>query len=74
MNKTIRKPAIGHQITFLQTADQTNAAISRCCPLADSYAPNIPIPFIKFIIKLFGGIGRLLGYKESYPQYSQQRL
>ena len=40
-------------------------------PLADSYAPNIPVPVTKFIIKLLGGIGRLLGYKESYPQYSQ---
>ncbi len=24
MNKTIRNPTIGHQITFLLTADQTN--------------------------------------------------
>lgn len=43
-------------------------------PLADSYAPNVPVPVTKFIVKLLGGIGRLLGYKESYPQYSQQTL
>ncbi|WP_420627341.1 cupin domain-containing protein [Candidatus Leptofilum sp.] len=35
-------------------------------PLADSYPPNIPIPITQLIIKLVGGIGRLLGYKESY--------
>ena len=43
-------------------------------PLADSYASNVPIRVTKFIIKLLGGIGCLLGYKESYPQYSQQTL
>jgi len=37
-------------------------------PLADSYAPNVPIPVSKFIVKLLGGVGRLLGYKESYPR------
>ena len=42
--------------------------------LADSYTPDMPIPVTKFIIKLLGSIGRLLGYKESYPQYSQQKL
>ena len=43
-------------------------------PLADSYAANVPIWVTKFIIKVLGGIGRLLGYKESYPQYSQQKI
>jgi len=27
MNKTVRNPAIGHRITFLQTADQTNGEL-----------------------------------------------
>lgn len=40
-------------------------------PLADSYAPNVPIPITRLLIRVLGGIGRLLGYKESYPQYSQ---
>lgn len=43
-------------------------------PLADSYAPNVPIPVAKLLVFVLGGIGRLLGYKESYPQYSQQKL
>jgi mannose-6-phosphate isomerase-like protein (cupin superfamily) len=38
-------------------------------PLADSYDPNVPTPVTKFIIKVLGSIGRLLGYKESYPHY-----
>lgn len=40
-------------------------------PLADSYAPNIPISMTNLAMTVLGGIGRLLGYKESYPQYSQ---
>ncbi|MGD2078415.1 MAG: cupin domain-containing protein [Chloroflexota bacterium] len=36
-------------------------------PLADSYAPNVPIPVTKFIMKVLGGIGQLLGYKATYP-------
>ncbi len=36
-------------------------------PLADSYAPNIPIPVTKVIMKVLGGLGRLLGYKATYP-------
>jgi len=42
--------------------------------LADSYAPNVPIPVSKFIMKALGAFGRLLGYKARYPQYSQQNL
>lgn len=40
-------------------------------PLADSYAPNVPISLTNLAMTVLGGIGRLLGYKESYPQYSQ---
>jgi len=40
-------------------------------PLADSYAPNVPISMTNLAMTVLGGIGRLLGYKESYPQYSQ---
>jgi mannose-6-phosphate isomerase-like protein (cupin superfamily) len=36
-------------------------------PLADSYAPDVPIPITKFIMKVLGGIGRLLGYRATYP-------
>ena len=39
-------------------------------PLADSYDPKIPLPLMKLMIGVLGGIGRLLGYKASYPQYS----
>lgn len=39
-------------------------------PLADSYDPSIPLPLMKALVAVLGGIGRLLGYKESYPQYS----
>ncbi|MCB0032394.1 MAG: cupin domain-containing protein [Anaerolineales bacterium] len=42
-------------------------------PLADSYAANVPVPVMKVIISVLGSIGRLLGYKESYPQYSTQK-
>lgn len=41
-------------------------------PLADSYAPNVPISLTNLAMAVLGGIGRLLGYKESYPQFSQQ--
>jgi len=40
-------------------------------PLADSYDPSIPLPMMKLMIAVLGGIGRLMGYRESYPQYSQ---
>ena len=40
-------------------------------PLADSYDPSIPLPLMKGLIAVLGGIGRLLGYQESYPQYSK---
>lgn len=36
-------------------------------PLADSYPPNIPIPVTRVITKVLGGLGRLLGYKATYP-------
>lgn len=39
-------------------------------PLADSYAPNVPVPVMKGMVAVLGGIGRLLGYKASYPRYS----
>ena len=39
-------------------------------PLADSYAPNVPIPIMNLIVNVLGRIGRLLGYKESYARYS----
>lgn len=39
-------------------------------PLADSYDPRVPLPVTKLMIGVLGGIGRLLGYKASYPQYS----
>lgn len=42
-------------------------------PLADSYAPNVPIPVTQLLVKILGTVGRLLGYKESYPQYNQQK-
>ena len=38
--------------------------------LADSYDPSVPLPLMKAIISVLGGIGRLLGYKDHYPQYS----
>ena len=41
-------------------------------PLADSYSPHVPVPVTKLMIAGLGGIGRLLGYKASYPQYSQR--
>ena len=37
MNKTIRNPTIGHQITFLLTADQTNGDL-----LQIMYAVEVP--------------------------------
>jgi mannose-6-phosphate isomerase-like protein (cupin superfamily) len=39
-------------------------------PLADSYDPGLPLPVLKLVIAVLGGIGRLLGYQESYPQYT----
>ena len=39
-------------------------------PLADSYNPSIPLSMMKGLIAVLGATGRLLGYKESYPQYS----
>mgnify|MGYP007059520180 CR=1 FL=1 len=39
-------------------------------PLADRYAPNVPVPVTKLLVKVLGTIGRLLGYKESYPHNS----
>ncbi len=41
-------------------------------PLADSYDPRLPLPLMKLLIGVLGGIGRLLGYKASYPQYSER--
>ena len=39
-------------------------------PLADSYDPRIPVPVMKTVIAVLGGIGRLAGYKAKYPEYS----
>ena len=39
-------------------------------PLADSYDPNVPVPVMKLLLKVLGGIGRLLGYKARYEKYS----
>jgi mannose-6-phosphate isomerase-like protein (cupin superfamily) len=39
-------------------------------PLADSYDPRLPVPVTKLLVAVLGGIGRLLGYKDRYPQYS----
>lgn len=39
-------------------------------PLADSYDPRLPVPVTKALVAVLGGIGRLLGYKDRYPQYS----
>jgi mannose-6-phosphate isomerase-like protein (cupin superfamily) len=40
-------------------------------PLADSYDPSVPLPLMKGLIAVLGATGRLLGYRESYPQYSE---
>jgi mannose-6-phosphate isomerase-like protein (cupin superfamily) len=40
-------------------------------PLADSYDPSVPLPAMKGFIAVLGATGRLLGYRESYPQYSE---
>lgn len=39
-------------------------------PLADSYFPGVPVPVTKGGTAVLGFIGRLAGYKASYPQYS----
>ena len=39
-------------------------------PKADSYDPHVPIILTKLLVFILGGIGRLLGYKAKYPQYS----
>ena len=39
-------------------------------PLADSYDPRTPVVVTKALVAVLGGIGRLLGYKARYPQYS----
>jgi hypothetical protein len=38
--------------------------------LADSYEPNVPVPVMKLLIAVLGGIGRLLGYQAQYEKYS----
>lgn len=42
-------------------------------PLADSYAPHVPVPVTKLLLALLGGIGRMLGYKARCPRYSGQQ-
>lgn len=39
-------------------------------PLADSYFAGVPIWLTNLFITIAGGLGRLLGYKASYPKYS----
>ncbi len=39
-------------------------------PLADSYDPNVPVPVMKLLLKVLGGIGRWLGYRAKYEKYS----
>jgi mannose-6-phosphate isomerase-like protein (cupin superfamily) len=39
-------------------------------PLADSYDPSVPLPLMKVMIAVLGGIGRLLGYRAQYARYS----
>jgi len=39
-------------------------------PLADSYDPRTPVAVTKALVAVLGSIGRLLGYKARYPQYS----
>lgn len=37
---------------------------------ADSYTTDLPLPILKSIIKVFAWIGRRLGYRGRYAQYS----
>ncbi|WP_420643733.1 cupin domain-containing protein [Candidatus Leptofilum sp.] len=39
-------------------------------PLADSYFPGVPVWLTKGFTAVLGAIGRLVGYKASYPKYS----
>lgn len=39
-------------------------------PFADAYDPRMPVPVTKALFAILGGIGRLIGYKARYPQYS----
>ena len=39
--------------------------------IADSYPPDAPPAVLKIIIAICGGVGRLLGYRVAYPQYSR---
>jgi len=39
-------------------------------PFADSYNPNVPVGVTKVLVAALGRLGRLLGYKARYPQYS----
>lgn len=43
-------------------------------PLMDTYAPGVPVGLQKVLIGgLLGGVGRLLGYRAVYPEYSMDR-
>ena len=42
-------------------------------PMADSYFPGVPVWLTNGFIAIFGGIGRLVGYKARYAQYSTSR-
>ena len=35
--------------------------------LADSFAPYVPLPLARRLMRFLSGIGRLLGYKASCP-------
>lgn len=39
-------------------------------PMADSYDPRVPVALTKVLVAVLGAIGRLLGYKARYPEYS----
>lgn len=39
-------------------------------PMADSYLPGVTVWLTNWFIAVFGAIGRLAGYKPTYPQYS----
>jgi len=38
---------------------------------ADSYTTDLPLPVLKSTIKIMASIGRRLGYRERYAQYSE---
>lgn len=39
-------------------------------PVMDTYLPQVPMPLQNSVFALLGWVGRLLGYRAEYPQYS----